>query len=105
LCLRPLVAAELVQGRVLGRGTGIAGDQVQRCDGYVQLVAVRVFEGQELAGNAAGFEGDEAEIAPDAVLRMHDRRTGGEIVELANDRFRIPLCAAAPGALARLLPD
>ena len=47
--LLPLVAAELVQRRGFGRRAGVAADALERLHRHVQLVAVGVFEHQELA--------------------------------------------------------
>ena len=56
LGLVPGVGAELVQRRCLRRRAGVAADQVERVHRHVQLVAVRVFEQQELVGQSADVE-------------------------------------------------
>ncbi|MCW0462066.1 hypothetical protein NB717_003134 [Xanthomonas sacchari] len=95
--LGPLFAAQRMQRRGLGRGAGVAADQVQLRDRHVQPVALGVFDFQELAGHAAGIEHDQPAVAADAVVLMHDRRALGQLAQVADDRFRLaPHTAAAP---------
>ena len=87
---RPLIGAELVQRRALGRGAGVAADQVQRVHRHVDAVAVLVLEHQELA--AAARRSPSAcrpDVAADAVLLVHHRRAGIEVLQVAQDRLRI----------------
>ncbi len=93
---RPLVAAQPVQRRVFGRRARVTRHQVQRADGHVQLVAVGILEAQEFARHAAGFQGDQALVASDAVLRVHDGGAGRQVVQLADDGLGIALGAPAP---------
>jgi len=74
-------------------------------DGHVQLVAVRVFDVQELGLGAAGGQRLESEIAPDAVLGVHDRRAGLQVVELADDRFGIAILGPAAALLADTIAE
>ena len=96
----PLVAAEPVQRRGCGRGARVARDQLERVDRDVELVAVGVFEHEELGGNSAGGQRLETEVAADAVFRVYDRRACLEVAELADDRLGIAVVVA----LALLLP-
>ena len=74
-------------------------------DGYVQLVTVRVFEFEELGGDAAGFERRQAEIGADAVFGVDDGRAGHEVIELADDGLGIPLGPLAARFLPRSLAE
>ena len=82
-------------GAVSARGAGVAADQVQLRDRHVQAVALGVLDLQVFAGHAAGFERDQAAVAADAVVLVHDRRAFGQLAQVADDRFGL-----APGALA-----
>ncbi len=96
--LRPLVRAEPVQRRILGRGTAVARDEMQALHGHVELVAARVLEQQELGQHAVHVERREAAIAADAVVLVHDRRADQEIGELADHGFGIARAPPAVGA-------
>ena len=87
-------------GASLRRGAGVAADQVQLRDRHVQLVALGVFDREEFAGRAADVERDQAPIAADAVIVVHDRRADRELAEVADDRFGIARRRACGGALA-----
>ena len=54
--LLPLAAAELVERRVLALGAGVAGDQMEREDGHIELITIGVFDAQVFAPGAAGIE-------------------------------------------------
>ena len=97
---RPLVGAELVQRRVLRRRAGVAAHQVQRVHRHVDAIAVLVLEHQELPRLAADLHRHEPEVTADAVLLVHHRRAGVEVLQVAQDRLRIggAARAAAPGA-------
>ena len=86
---RPLVGAELVQRRALGRGAGVAADEVQLLHRHVDAVAVLVLEHQELPGLAADLHRHESLVAPDAVFLVHHRRAGVQAREVAQDRLRV----------------
>jgi len=94
--LRPLVRAELVQRCVLGRRAGVAADEVQRMHRHVHAVAAEVLEHQELALLARDFERLQSDVTADAVLLVHDRRAGLEILQVAQNRLRIDRRALAP---------
>ncbi len=95
LGLGPLLAAERMQRRGFRRGAGVAVDQVQLRDRHVQAVALGVFDLEVFGGHAAGIEHDQAAIATDAVVLVHDRRAFGQLAEVADDRVGF-----AAGALA-----
>ena len=68
----------------------------------VQLVAVRILKVQEFGRDAAGFQRGQTEVTSDTVFFVHDGRSRFEIIELANDRFGVPVTSAP--ALSRLRP-
>lgn len=88
-----------MQRRGVGRGTGIAADQVQLRYRHIQPVALGVFDFQKLARHAAGVEHDEAAVAAHTVVFMHDRRSFGELAQVADDRFRLATHAARAARL------
>jgi hypothetical protein len=102
--LLPLVAAELVQRRALGRRARVAGDEVERVHRHVEAVAARVLEREELVRRAAGLERCEPDEAADAVVLVHDGSARAQIREVADDRFGIAVGTAA-GTLPRALAD
>ena len=71
----------------------------------IELIAIRVFELQKLCRDAAGLQGRQAEVPANAILSVHDRRSLGQIIQLANYRLGIALAAppatALPNALAK----
>ena len=98
----PLVRAEPMQRRVLGRRAAVARNEVQAQHGHVELVAAGVFEQQELRRHAFDVERRQAAIAADAVVLVHDGRADLQIRELANDGLgvaRAPLALALPRPL------
>ena len=100
----PRVAAERMQRREFRRGAGVAADEMQLRNRHVELVALGVFDGEEFAALAADVELEQALIAADAVIDVHDRRADRELAEIADDRFRIArgaLATAASAARAR----
>ncbi len=100
LGLFPLAAAQPVQRRAFGRGSGIAADDVQLRDRHVELVAAFVFEVQEFHLALAEVERDEPKVAPDAVLAVHHRIAGLDLREVAHHPFGA--AARARVAAARL---
>ena len=46
---------------------------MQRADRDIELVALGVFQGQELGGHAADVQGLEPQVAPDAVVLVDHR--------------------------------
>ena len=69
----PIAAAEFVQRRLLGRNAAVAADEVQLCHRDIELVVAGVFQVQEFGLAFAQVEIGQAEVAADAVLRMHHR--------------------------------
>jgi hypothetical protein len=89
LRLLPLAAAELVQRRGVGGRAAVAADEVQVRDRDVQLRVVGVDELQELVGAIAQIERQQAEIAADAVLFVHDRIADAHLRQIAHHRVDI----------------
>ena len=75
--------------------------QVQLRDRHVQAVALGVLDLEVFAGHAAGFERDQAAVAADAVVLVHDRRAFGQLAEVADDLLRVRGRRACGGAVAR----
>jgi hypothetical protein len=76
---------------------------MQRADRDIELVAVGIFEREELGGHAADLQGLQPQIAPDAVLLVHDRRALGQLGEVAHDGVAVALARTAPTLLAHPL--
>ena len=95
-CPRPLVGAELVERGVLGCRARVAAHQVQCVHRHVDAIAVLVFEHQELPGLAADLHVLQTLVAADAVLLVHDRGARVEVLQVAQDRFRVRDSLAAP---------
>ena len=72
---------------------------------HVELVAVRVLKVQKLSRDIAYVQRNQAQVPADTVVGVDDRRTGLEVVELPDDRFRIPLGASPPASLLRFLAE
>ncbi len=104
LRLLPLVPAQLVQRRMLGRPARVAADRVQLRHRHVELVLLRVLEEQEFRGAFAEVEVDQAPVAPDAVLHVHHRVARAQLGEIAQhafdrgDRFPVARRARAGGS-------
>ncbi len=94
-CTLPLVAAELVQRCILGRRTGVAADQFQRPDRYIQLVATGIAQRQVFILDVADLQCLEAQVASDTVLFMHDRCIDLQVVQVAHDAGRVTRRPAA----------
>ena len=103
--LRPLLAAELVQRRGLGGRAGIAADSFERLHGHVELVALGIFEHEELGSHAARVHRRQAGVATDAVVFVHDRRARTQVRELLNDLRGIAVGAATAPFLAGTLTE
>ncbi len=103
--LLPLIAAELVQRRRFRRRAGVARNQMQRLHRNIQLVAVRIFEHQKLAGVAGDIHGLQSDIAADAVGLVHHRRADAQVRQLFEYFRRIALRPAPPALLARAIAE
>ena len=68
---------------------------------HVQLVALGVFDGEKFAVAAANIEFEQALIAADAMIDVHDGRADRQFRKIADDGFRIACGALAPSALLR----
>ena len=71
----------------------------------VKFVAAGVFEMQEFRDDATRIERNQAVVAPDTIFRVYDWRTLFEIIELADDCFRIALETPSPAALTYALAE
>ena len=89
LGLFPLVRSEAVQRGVFGVGARVARDEMERGHRYVELGLLRVLEGQELLRMAVDVERLEALVAADAVIDVHDRRTDGELRQVADHQIGV----------------
>ena len=63
-----------MQRRVISIRTGIAGNQMQAGDRYIEFRAAGVFQHQEFAGFAFNGNGFQALIAANAMVYMNHRR-------------------------------
>jgi hypothetical protein len=68
---------------------------------HVQLVALGVFDGEKFAVAAANIEFEQALIAADTMIDMHDGRADRQFRQIADDGFRIACGALAASALLR----
>ena len=102
LDLLPLLAAQFVQGRVLLRRAGIAGDQMQRGDGHVEFVAAGVFQSQEFGAHIAHVEDLQASVAAYALFLVDDRGARLQFRQVFDDGVGIALFGGT-GAAAFLL--
>ncbi len=104
---RPLVGAQLVQRRALGRTAGVATHQVQGVHRYIHAIAVHVFEDQEFPRLARDLHDLQTDVAPDAILLVDDRGSGVEILQALEDGLRIGgrafPASLLPGARAKQL--
>ena len=91
----PLVRAEPMQRRFLGRRAAVARHEMQAQHGHVELVAAGVLEQQELRRHAFDVERREAAVAADAVVLVHDRRADLQVRELADDGLGVARAAFA----------
>ena len=85
----PLVGAEVVQRRGLGRTAGIARHVVQCVHRDIQSIAAQVLEDQELPGLAADLHRLQPDVAADPILLVHHRRAGGERLQIAQYGVRV----------------
>ena len=101
LGLFPLAGAQGVQMHRLRVGAGVARDHVELRHRHVELVAVGVFEVQELGLAFAQVHVHQAHVAADAVAGVHHRVAGLELGQVAQPAFhRRRLAAVAAGAAA-----
>ena len=101
----PLIPAELVERCGVRRRAGVAGDQVKRLNRDVELVAVGVFEHQELAGVAGHIHGLQPHIAAHAVGLVHHGGADAQVGKLLEDLGRIALRAPPPPFLPRPIAE
>src|SRR5258705_49269 len=97
-------AAQPVQRRAFGRGSGIAADDMQLRYRHVELIAAFVFEVQEFHLALAEVERDQSEVAPDAVLAVHHRIAGLDLREVAHHPFGAAARARVAAARFAHLP-
>ena len=85
----PLVRSQPVQRGVLGVRAGVAGDEVERRDRHVEPGLLGVFEGEELLRVPVDLEGLETQVAPDAVVDVHDGGADRQLGQVADDQVRV----------------
>ena len=102
----PLVGAEAVQRRVIAVCAGIAGNQVQRGDRYVEAALFGVVDGEKFLCVAVYLEGLETAIPADAVVGVHHGRADGEFRQVADDELRVDGApCAGRGAVGAVAED
>ncbi len=92
--LGPALGAEAVQRRRFAFRAGIAVNKIERGDRHIELVAVRIAQHQILGFDAARIKLLQAQVTAHAMLDVHHRRAGLEVVEIAQDGFGIANLAA-----------
>ena len=83
----PLFRAQAVQGRVVVFTTGIAGDQVQVGNRYVELGFIGVGQGQKLGLLTFYLKVDQPKKTPNPVINVYHRRAFTQFGQVANDRI------------------
>ena len=99
LGLVPLAGAEAVQRCFVCADAGVACDQVQLRNRHVERRLVGVLEVQELARAVAEVDVHQADVAADAVVRVHDRVADLQLRQVLDQRVDVAdglLLAAAP---------
>lgn len=94
-----------MQRRGLCGCAGVAADALERLDGHVEPVALRIFEHEELGGHAAGIHRRQAGVAADAVIFVHDRGARTQVRKLLDDLGRIAVGPPPPSFLAGSLAE
>ncbi len=96
----PLARTERMQRRGLRVGARIARDHMQLVDRHIQLAALVVVQMQEFLVALAHVERDQALVAADAVLAVHDRIADLQLGQVAHHRVDAAglLLLAAAGA-------
>jgi hypothetical protein len=95
----PRRAAEAIQAGGALVAAEVLGDEIQALDRQIELVALRVFEQQEVALAIPDAHRLEAEVTSDAVVLVHDEVADGEVREGGDGR-----AALEPGPLQRAAP-
>ncbi|VTQ27241.1 Uncharacterised protein [Pseudomonas aeruginosa] len=86
LGLLPGFRAEPVQRRQGVVGAGVAGDQVQVGDRHVELGVLGVLQHEEFRLLVVHLEGDQAQVAADAMVDVHHRRAFAQLGEVLDHR-------------------
>ncbi len=81
----PLLGAESMQRRQGIVAAGVACDQVQAGHRHVKLGFLGVLQLKEFGSLAVEFHGDQALIAADPMVDMHNRRTFAQLGEVLDD--------------------
>ena len=108
LRLFPLAGAEHMQRRIVGRCAGIARNHMQLRYRHVQLGFLRILEVQEFSLAFTKVHAQQAHVAADAVIHMHDRVADLQLRQVAHHRldlrdgFLFPASDAAAGAGVQL---
>ncbi|MCY1518552.1 hypothetical protein D9M68_532730 [compost metagenome] len=98
LGLLPGFRTEAVQRRQGVVAAGVAGDQVQAGHRHVELGFLGVLQGEEFRGLALDLQGDQAQVAADAMVDVHHGRTlaqFGEVLDHVVAGIAAALAAAA----------
>ncbi|MCY1352807.1 hypothetical protein D9M69_391260 [compost metagenome] len=98
LGLLPGFRAQAVQRRQGVVAAGVAGDQVQAGHRHIELGFLGVLQGEELRGLALDLQGDQAQVAADAMVDVHHGRTlaqFGEVLDHVVAGIAAALAAAA----------
>ncbi len=90
---------------MIGIGAAVAGDDMQLRHGHIKCAAVGVFQVQEFHLAFAQIHFNQAQIASNAVLRVHDRVAFAQFGQVAHHGFDVAgafLGAFAPASGTRL---
>ena len=72
---------------------------------HIHAIAIHVLEHQELAVLSGDFHRLQADVAADAVFLVHHRRARREVLQVAQNRFRVERRAFAPPLLPRAITE
>lgn len=78
-------------------GAGVAGDQVQVGDRHVELGVLGVLQHEEFRLLVVHLEGDQAQVAADAMVDVHHRRAFAQLGEVLDHRVAA-VAGLFPGA-------
>ncbi len=101
----PLVGAELVQRRALRRCARVTRDEVQRVHRDIHAIAVHVLEHEEFAILPGHFHRLQADVTTDAIFLVYHGSARSEVLQVAQNRFRIERGAFTPTFLPRAITE
>ncbi len=102
---RPLLRAEAMPGGRVRRAARVPRHAIERMHRDVDEVAARVLDDEELRRIAGDLHHFQPAVAPDAVFLVHDRGTGRQRRQFAQDRFGIAIGATSAPLLSRPLAE